>query len=243
MAMPLTRALFVLSQFVFVSLALAQKPADVPAEVKPLLGHWEVPTDNDKYTMLEIWHIRYEKGKLAVSGTWKDTVSVYEWNAKDVKFAKSQLSVVKVWVKPPYDWPVTQAITGKLEGDELKNSWVNSKNMPGSRVLSRVVKPVGVWEGKSKLPDLKEVWTIKTENGIWSARCVYFKGDAEAGSLEGKTCKYYDGRLLVQPEFDKKATGYWPTSTYFSCVFRDDKMYSNHVNSSPGFITCTRVKP
>jgi hypothetical protein len=75
---------------------------------------------------------------------------------------------------------------------------------------------VGTWQSQPNPGDFLEVWTIRADAGAWSVRGVFTRDGVEAGSFEGKECKYANGTLTFRQEYVRKPDATWSENNRIS---------------------------
>jgi hypothetical protein len=83
---------------------------------------------------------------------------------------------------------------------------------------------LGSWEGQSGSGGFTEIWTIKKDDGKWSVKGIFKKGDEEVGAFHGQDYKYVNGALLFRQIYDKKPVSSWADGTILGCTAGKDKM-------------------
>jgi hypothetical protein len=100
---------------------------------------------------------------------------------------------------------------------------------------------VGVWEGQ--VDGYKEVWTLNSQNGRWTATGNYLKNGKQVGAAIGQNPKYADGVLTYTQKLIKTPAGVtWIDGATITIKLAKDKIsYNWDVAGLTGAREWTRV--
>jgi hypothetical protein len=108
------------------------------ADGDEIVGVWHTEADG----LREVWHIKTEDGKWAVSGDYYDKKNkhVGHYDGKDVQYADGKLTFVQHWTKKPNPvWGDEAKMTAAVGGEKLAYTW-DLGTSSGSREMSKGAK-------------------------------------------------------------------------------------------------------
>ena len=83
---------------------------------------------------------------------------------------------------------------------------------------------VGSWEGPTSVGNLRDVWTIARDNGVWSVRGKYYDGDKETGACHGTEVKFSGDVLSFVHQYDKPPVPTWTSGAEVAMKLNGDQL-------------------